>query len=89
MVLNGYSLLDVKTGLYSPPFFLAHDVLALRAVLELCSDRNTTPGKYPADYVLYRLGSFDDNTGMVSAGVPVNMGTLAGLLAGVDKAAAF
>lgn len=80
MVLNAYSLLDVKTGLYSPPFFLNHDAQAIRAILELSKDVNTTPAKYPEDYVLYKVGIFDDNVGTMGATSPANMGSVAAIL---------
>lgn len=79
MIVNSYSLLDTKTGLYSMPWFFAHDAQAMRAVNELARDKNTTVGNYPADYVLYRIGLFDDNTGECQTVAPYNMGSVAAI----------
>ena len=87
MVLNAYSLLDTKTGLYSPPFFLGHDALAMRAVYELSNDKMTTPAKYPDDYVLYRVGIFDDNTGTMGSNIPTNLGAVSALRAAFSNGA--
>lgn len=63
MILHAYSLYDEKAGSFSPPFFMASEGLALRAVSDLLQDRNTTPARHPNDFMLYQVGSFDDFTG--------------------------
>jgi len=88
MTLYGYSLLDVKTGVYSPAFFLNHDALAMRAVFELGQDKNTTPGKYPDDYVLYKVGVFDDNTGTLGSITPSVMGSVSAILGSFSNGSA-
>lgn len=81
MNLRGYSLLDVKTGVYSIPWFFNHDEVALRAVLEIATDLKTTVGKYPEDYVLLCVGEYDDGTGELRALVPRQLGNVAALRA--------
>jgi len=84
MIYNAYALLDVKTGLYSMPWFFPHDATAFRTVNEVASSKENTVGRYPTDYVLYKVGLFDDNTGHVSPLSPVNMGTAASILASMS-----
>lgn len=72
MELLSFCLLDTKTGIHHPPFFVAHVGLAIRAIKDLGSDLNTSVGRHPADYQLVQLGTFDDNTGQtVNAYQPV------------------
>lgn len=62
MILPTFSLLDTKTGIYAPPFMMAHVQLAIRAVKDLAADLNTSVGRHPADYMLVQVGTFDDST---------------------------
>lgn len=80
MLLNGYSVLDTKTGLFSQPVFLVHDHVAVRAFVELSADQSTTIGKYPSDYVLMAIGQFDDNTGMFIPAAPRGLGVISALI---------
>jgi len=85
MQFNAYSLLDTKSGLYSAPWFSNHDATAFRQVAELAGDRNSTVGRYPADFVLYRVGLFNDNTADLSSIVPVNLGSVSALFAAMTQ----
>lgn len=62
MHLIAYSLYDEKAGVFSPPFFVGTEGLALRAVSDLVADNRTTVARHPNDFVLYELGRFDDQT---------------------------
>lgn len=63
MQLMAYSVRDMKTEIYTPPFFNKSHGEAERTFRELINDENTMPGKYPEDYDLYHLGVYDDQTG--------------------------
>lgn len=63
MLLNAYSLYDRKSLQYHAPFFAVADGAALRMVTDLVADPNTTVGRHPEDYVLYRVGAWDDASG--------------------------
>lgn len=60
-----YSLHDTKALTYSAPFYQPTDGAAVRVIEEIARDPNTTVGRYPADYRLYRVGSFDTDTGVL------------------------
>lgn len=66
MKLNAYSLYDVKALIYSPPFFSMNDAVAKRNVADTVADPNTSLGRHPADYILYCVGEFDDQTGFLT-----------------------
>lgn len=81
MLTNAYALLDTKSGIYSAPWFFPHDSYAIRAVVELGRDVTSMVGKYPADFVLCRLGTFDDVVGCLASPVPVvSLGLVAALI---------
>ncbi|WNK14562.1 MAG: nonstructural protein [Microvirus sp.] len=84
MILNAYSVLDTKTGIYNLPFFMQLDVQALRAVADLGRNTDTTVGRYPNDYVLVRIGQYDDNTGSMEPHPPVNMGVISAIAAQLE-----
>lgn len=80
MITIGFSLLDIKTGIYNAPFFMAHAGQAIRACTDLGQDPNTTVGRHPADFQLCQVGTFDDQTGMFAIGTPIPLGTVASFL---------
>ncbi len=65
MKLNIYSIYDTAAGLYSRPFFCQSDAEALRMFSDLSVDAEHPVGKHPEDYMIFRLGIFDDNKGTV------------------------
>lgn len=80
MILKAYSLLDMKAGAFASPFFMHHDAQAIRAVAELAGDATTLIGRYPSDYALCRIGTFDDASGVMQAAPCENLGVVAGFL---------
>ena len=63
MKLKAFALLDAKVGAFAAPFFFPHVGYAARACADLGADLSTTVGRHPADFVLYEIGEFDDQTG--------------------------
>jgi len=63
MKQNIYSIFDTASGLYSRPFFTQSDGEAIRSFHDIATDAEHPVGRHPADYTLFRLGIFDDNTG--------------------------
>lgn len=80
MKLLAFTLLDMKTGHFNTPFFMTHPGQAIRAIIDLGQDPNTTVGRHPADFVLCQLGGFDDQTGAFDQVVPQQLGTVASFL---------
>lgn len=71
MKLKMYSLLDEKSKLFSRPFYSNHDGEALRSFSTVCCDKESLPGKFPADFTLWKIGEWDDNTGRIDSVKPV------------------
>lgn len=68
-----FSILDTVAGVFMSPFIARSRVDAVRQILASKSspDIASTPvGSKPYDFVLYELGSFDDEMGVIS---PRNM----------------
>lgn len=63
-MLNVYAVWDVKSKLFSNPFFMTRDGQAIRAFSDLANNKETTVGRYPGDYELVYLGSWDENNGL-------------------------
>lgn len=80
MILKAFCLLDMKAGAFATPFFMHHDAQAIRAVAELGGDLSTTVGRYPSDFALCQVGTFDDSNGVLTPTGILNLGTVAGFL---------
>lgn len=61
-----FSVYDRKAEFYGPIFLFSAVGEALRAFQELVNDPQSTPGKYPDDFELYRLGYYDEGTGSLT-----------------------
>lgn len=72
MILNAYSLFDRKGMMFHAPFFSVSDGAAVRSCSDLVQEPNTTVARHPGDYVLYRIGAFDDSKGHLLPLDPVN-----------------
>lgn len=66
MILQIFSIYDDKGTIYCQPFFLAHQGIAIRSFGDLVQDKQSTVGHHPTDYHLYKLGEYDDNSGLIT-----------------------
>ena len=64
MVSRFYTLYDIKTEMFLPPFTAHNDNDAMRQMSMLLK-KPTIYQQYPEDYNLYSIGSFDDSKGLV------------------------
>jgi len=65
MLTNAYTVYDVKSLTYSPPFFAVSHGAAVRMFSDIANDTNTSVGRHPADYSLYCIGQFNDAVGVM------------------------
>lgn len=75
MIFNVYSILDGKSHVYSPPFLSRHTGEALRSFTDLVNDERSTVSKYPGDFQLVQVATFDDELGTFIECKPVFLGT--------------
>lgn len=66
MIQNIYSILDVKSGAYGVPFFAKNNSIACRSFFRLLDDPDSMCSYAPADYRLYHVGGFDDDSGSLA-----------------------
>lgn len=67
MVKQVFSVFDKKAKAYTQPFFMNQKGEALRAFDGIVADKQTQIAKYPEDFALYKLGEFDDVSGLLSS----------------------
>lgn len=63
MLLRAYSIFDNKAVQYHPPFYQSTDAAAIRSVRDLVDNPETSVGRHPADYTLFLVGEWDDQSG--------------------------
>lgn len=66
MKLSMFTVYDSKAEFYSKPFYARTTGEALRSFQEAANDRAILVGQYPADYTLFCIGEFDENTGEIN-----------------------
>ena len=71
MIMNAYSIFDMKALQYHLPFFQPADGAAIRMLMDLVNDPNTMVGRHPSDFVLYHVGHYDDARGEVQPIAPL------------------
>jgi len=64
MLLIACSVFDVKAKAYMVPFFVQNVNLARRSFGDAVCDSSTGISRHPEDYQLYKVGEFDDNSGI-------------------------
>jgi len=62
-----FSIYDSKVKAFMSPFFMQHQGQAIRAFQGLIADKNTNVGKYPADFTLMEIGTFDEESGRLES----------------------
>ena len=74
MKLNAYSILDSKAKSYTQPRYWQHDGEALRAFQLGVQKGDSIMAACPEDYSFYKVGSFDDQSGIFTSIKPVYIG---------------
>lgn len=73
-ILKAYCIHDVKAEAYNQPFFAPAKGAAIRDFSALVNDGESMVAKYPHDYTLFEVGSFDMERGTLEAIVPLSLG---------------
>jgi hypothetical protein len=75
MILNTYSIYDSAAKAYIQPFFMHNDGLAIRAFQgNVNSTEENNISKYPDQFTLYKIGTFDDQTATITPEDPISLG---------------
>lgn len=62
-----FSIYDHKAECFNTPFFQPAEGLASRMFMDLVHDGNSTVCKHPEDFTLYKVGTFNDNSGKLES----------------------
>ena len=62
-----YTILDTVSEEYSTPFYSKNDDTAKRDFYNVIDNPETLYGSTPKDFKLYRVGSWDNETGLINA----------------------
>lgn len=73
MTTKIYAIYDEKAEAYNAPFPLATDGLAERSFKVACQNPQTDLYKYPGDFKLYCIASWDDNKGTFENIIPAKL----------------
>lgn len=69
-----FAVLDTQVKAFMQPFFSPTVGSATRAFRDAVNDPSTMLNKHPADYVLYEIGTWDDETGVIECQTPQQIG---------------
>lgn len=72
MILKAYSIYDRKALTYNPPFYAPTDGAACRIVADSANDPNSSLGRHPNDFVLFLVGEYDDQKGLMTPCAPLH-----------------
>lgn len=67
METKAFSIRDSKAEVFNTPFFQKTHGEAERTFRQLVSNPESMPGKWPDDYDLYYLGTYNDQTGVITS----------------------
>lgn len=65
MKMNIYSVYDKKAEAFMQPFYSTADGSAARSFMSAVADDKHQFCQYPEDYIMFRLGVFDDQTALL------------------------
>ena len=65
MIQKVFSVFDQKAQVYSKPFFCPNEGVATRSLIDVMRSEEHEFSKYAEDFVLFELGQFDDDSGML------------------------
>jgi len=73
-VHNLFSVHDAKADAYLPTFQLPTTAMAVRVFAECANSKDHQFGKYPSDFTLFHLGTFDELNGGINSHAPKSLG---------------
>lgn len=68
--INIFAVFDKKAVSYLQPFYFPQKGQAIRSFEDAVNDPQTSFNKHPEDYSLFKLGEFDDQSGIIKSSNP-------------------
>lgn len=69
-----FTVHDRAAAAYLEPFFARSEGEAIRAFSSAAQSEDHNFGQHSADYTLFKIGSFDDETSVLESHAPVSLG---------------
>ena len=70
-----FAVYDSKAEVYTPPFYMVKTPEAIRAFAYQVNQPGNDFNRFPADYTLFEIGAFDNETGLLTPlGTPKSLG---------------
>lgn len=66
MITRVYAIFDIKSGLFSQPWFFVNDNVAARQAFLEARNPSSLLHQTPADFSLYQIGEWDDAAGVLT-----------------------
>lgn len=85
MFMKAFTIVDMKAGIHSQPFFMVHKAHAIRAAIAAGYDMQSNVGKYPYEFRLCCVGEFDDAAGLLLSTPHEDFGTIGSLMAAEQR----
>jgi hypothetical protein len=64
MIQNIYTIYDTAASAFNTPFYMHNDGMAFRAFADNVNDEGSIINKHPEQFILFKLGSYDDSEAM-------------------------
>lgn len=74
MILNVFSIFDSKVEAYMAPFFAPTRGAAIRMFEDAIVNQDGIFSKHSADFTLFHIGHFNDETGHIADFTPISLG---------------
>lgn len=66
-MLKIFCIYDKKASSHMQPFYFHNKAEALRALADNLQDKNSLIAKHPADFSIWQIGEFNEQTGVITA----------------------
>lgn len=73
MIQKMFAVRDSKANAFLQPFFSSANGSAIRALADAVNDGKSPIALHPEDYILYEVGTFDDNLGVIEPVSPIKL----------------
>ena len=73
MLIQIYAIHDSKAHSYLQPFFMHNNDLATRSFTDASMNPESQFNQHPLDYTLFHIGTYDDETSIITAVAPPEM----------------
>lgn len=81
-----FSIFDAKAAVFGVPFFVHNDAMAVRLFSDLVNDPKSMVARHPEDYSLYFVGTFEDDTALITGEVtPTSLMTASNMRKPIGK----